>query len=137
MTCALPVTKRRTSRTHTQSAPDNWGAIAWAFGLDPPEVTSARVPEIGCAVAGDPIPFAAMHLRARTVAVDLSQEHIDQSRRPVRALSRWPPQPANIISCATSWSYSTHRATFATSLIALRRTAWTTRRGRARIHVRP
>ena len=42
--------------------------------------------EIGCAAAGNLIPFAATHPRARTVGIDLSQVHIDQGRRWVRAL---------------------------------------------------
>jgi SAM-dependent methyltransferase len=54
--------------------------------LDPRDVTRARVLEIGCAAAGNLIPFAATHPLARTVGIDLSQVHIDQGRRRVRAL---------------------------------------------------
>ena len=54
--------------------------------MDPPDVTRAPVLEIGCAAAGNLIPFAATHPLARTVGIDLSQVHIDQGRRRVRAL---------------------------------------------------
>ena len=74
------------SYAHPQSAPGQLAAIAWAFGLDPPDVARSRVLEIGCAAAGNLIPFAAMHPLARTVGVDLSRVHIDQGRRRVRAL---------------------------------------------------
>jgi 2-polyprenyl-3-methyl-5-hydroxy-6-metoxy-1,4-benzoquinol methylase len=54
--------------------------------LDPPDVTRARVLEIGCAAAGNLIPLAATHPLARTVGIDLSQVHIHQGRSRVRAL---------------------------------------------------
>ena len=66
------------SYAHPQSAPGQLAAIAWAFGLDPPDVPRSRVLEIGCAAAGNLIPFAAMHPLARTVGVDLSRVHIDK-----------------------------------------------------------
>lgn len=59
------------SYAHPQSAPGQLAAVAWAFGLDPPDVTRARVLEIGCAAAGNLIPFAATHPLARTVGIDL------------------------------------------------------------------
>jgi methyltransferase-like protein/2-polyprenyl-3-methyl-5-hydroxy-6-metoxy-1,4-benzoquinol methylase len=74
------------SYAHPQSAPGQLAAVAWAFGLDPPDVARARVLEIGCAAAGNLIPFAATHPLARTVGIDLSQVHIDQGLRRVRAL---------------------------------------------------
>jgi methyltransferase-like protein/2-polyprenyl-3-methyl-5-hydroxy-6-metoxy-1,4-benzoquinol methylase len=74
------------SYAQPQSAPGQLAAIAWAFGLDPPDVNGARVLEIGCAAAGNLIPFAAMHPLARTVGIDLSQVQIEQGRRRVRAL---------------------------------------------------
>jgi SAM-dependent methyltransferase len=74
------------SYAHPQSAPGQLAAIAWAFGLDPPDVPRSRVLEIGCAAAGNLIPFAAMHPLARMVGVDPSRVHIDQGRRRVHAL---------------------------------------------------
>jgi methyltransferase-like protein/SAM-dependent methyltransferase len=74
------------SYPHPQSAPGQLAAIAWMFGLDPPDVNGARVLEIGCAAAGNLIPFAATHPLARTVGIDLSKVQIEQGRRRVRAL---------------------------------------------------
>jgi tRNA G46 methylase TrmB len=67
------------SYAHPQSAPGQFAAVAWAFGLDPPDVSRARVLEVGCAAAGNLIPFAATHPLASTVGIDLSQVHIDQA----------------------------------------------------------
>jgi trans-aconitate methyltransferase len=74
------------SFAHPRSAPGQLAATAWIFGLDTPEVDSARVLEIGCAAAGNLIPFDAMHPRARAVGIDLSPVHVAQGRERVRAL---------------------------------------------------
>ncbi|MDT5266198.1 MAG: hypothetical protein QOI90_2824 [Mycobacterium sp.] len=74
------------SYAHPRSAPGQLAAIAWLFGLDTPEVSSARVLEIGCAAAGNLIPFAAMNPRASAVGIDLSPVHVAQGRERVRAL---------------------------------------------------
>ena len=69
-----------------QSAPGRLAAIAHLFGLDPPDVTGARVLEIGCAAGGNLIPFAAGHPGARAVGIDLSGVQIAQGRRTVERL---------------------------------------------------
>jgi methyltransferase-like protein/SAM-dependent methyltransferase len=74
------------SYSHPHSAPGHLAAIAWLFGLDSPDVPRARVLEIGCAGAGNLIPFAAMHPAASTVGIDLSRVQIDLGRQRVRAL---------------------------------------------------
>jgi hypothetical protein len=75
-----------TSDAFPQSAPGRLAAIAHVFGLDAPAVPTARVLEIGCAAAGNLLPFAAAHPRARVVGVDLSQVQIDQGRARAAAL---------------------------------------------------
>jgi SAM-dependent methyltransferase/methyltransferase-like protein len=75
------------SNSFPQSAPGRLAAIAHLFGLEAPEVATARVLEIGCAAGGNLIPFAAAHPRAHVVGIDLSQVQIDQGRARVRALS--------------------------------------------------
>src|SRR5690242_20204752 len=75
------------SYAHPQTSPGQLAAVAWVFGLDPPRVANARILEIGCAAAGNLLPFAAMHPRARTVGIDLSLVHIEQARRRVKALA--------------------------------------------------
>jgi methyltransferase-like protein/protein-L-isoaspartate O-methyltransferase len=75
------------SNSFPQSAPGQLAAIAHLFGLETPEVATARVLEIGCAAGGNLIPFAAAHPQARVVGIDLSQVQIDQGRTRVQALS--------------------------------------------------
>ena len=53
-----------TSNSYPQSAPGQLAAIGYLFGLDTPEVATARVLEIGCGAGGNLIPFAAAHPRA-------------------------------------------------------------------------
>ncbi len=76
-----------TSNSFPQSAPGRLAAIAYLFGLEPPEVATARVLEIGCAAGGNVIPFAAAHPQARVVGIDLSQVQVDHGRTRVQALS--------------------------------------------------
>ena len=74
------------SHAFPQSAPEQLAAIAYLFGLDSPDVSSARVLEIGCSTGGNLIPFAARHPQAHVVGIDLSQVQIDEGRRRVQAL---------------------------------------------------
>jgi methyltransferase-like protein/SAM-dependent methyltransferase len=75
-----------TSNSFPQSAPGQLAALAHLFGLESPNVSTARVLEIGCAAGGNLIPFAAGNPRARAVGIDLSQVQIDQGRARVEAL---------------------------------------------------
>jgi methyltransferase-like protein/SAM-dependent methyltransferase len=74
------------SYSHPHSAPGHLAAIAWIFGLDSADLATARVLEIGCAAAGNLIPFAAMYPDARVVGIDLSRVHIELARQRIRAL---------------------------------------------------
>jgi SAM-dependent methyltransferase len=69
-----------------QSAPGHLAAVAHLFGLAAPEVSGARVLEIGCAAGGNVIPFAATHPRAQVVGIDLSQVQIVQGRTVAAAM---------------------------------------------------
>jgi SAM-dependent methyltransferase len=68
------------------SAPGHLATIGHLFGLDVPEVSAARVLEIGCAVGGNLIPFAASHPRSRVVGIDLSPVQIAKARDYSRAI---------------------------------------------------
>jgi methyltransferase-like protein/2-polyprenyl-3-methyl-5-hydroxy-6-metoxy-1,4-benzoquinol methylase len=68
------------SHAYPESAPGRIAAIAHLLGLDTPEVSTARVVEIGCAAGGNLIPFAAEHPQARAVGIDLSQVQIERGR---------------------------------------------------------
>lgn len=74
------------SHAFPHTAPGHLAAIAHLFGLNAPEVASARVLEIGCSAGGNLIPFAASNPQARVVGVDLSQVQIDEGRARVQAL---------------------------------------------------
>src|SRR5664279_2121038 len=75
-----------TSYAFPESAPGQLAAIAHLFGLDAPELATARVLEIGCAAGGNVLPFAVAHPGAHVVGIDLSQVQIDQGRSFVEAL---------------------------------------------------
>jgi methyltransferase-like protein/SAM-dependent methyltransferase len=74
------------SVSYPPSAPGQLAAVAYLFGLETPDVASARVLEIGCAAGGNVIPYAAAHPHARVVGIDLSPAQIDQGRLVVHAL---------------------------------------------------
>lgn len=74
------------SHAFPQTAPGHLAAIAYLFGMDLIDVSTARVLEIGCAAGGNLIPFAAMHPEAQIVGIDLSSVQIEQGRRRVQAL---------------------------------------------------
>ena len=75
-----------TSVSFPPSAPGQLAAVAHLFGLATPEVSTARVLEIGCATGGNIIPFAVAHPQARAVGLDLSQVQVDLARAKVQAL---------------------------------------------------
>ena len=75
-----------TSVSFPPSAPGQLAAVAHLFGLSTPEVSTARVLEIGCATGGNIIPFAAAHPQARVVGLDLSQVQVDLARAKGHAL---------------------------------------------------
>ena len=74
------------SVSYPQSAPGHLAAVAYLFGLETPDVSTARVLEIGCAAGGNVIPYATAHPNARVVGIDLSPAQIDQGRLTVQAL---------------------------------------------------
>lgn len=74
------------SVSYPQSAPGQLAAVAHLFGLETADVPRARVLEIGCAAAGNLIPFAAAHPDARVVGIDLSPAQIDHGRLMVGSL---------------------------------------------------
>jgi SAM-dependent methyltransferase len=68
------------SNSFPPSAPGQLAAVAYLFGLSTPEVSTARVLEIGCASGGNVLPFAAAHPQADVVGIDLSQVQIDRAQ---------------------------------------------------------
>jgi methyltransferase-like protein/SAM-dependent methyltransferase len=71
---------------YPQSAPGHLAAVAHLFGMSTPDVSTARVLEIGCATGSNLIPFAAYHPNAEAVGIDLSPVQIGSGRTRVDKL---------------------------------------------------
>jgi methyltransferase-like protein len=74
------------SRPFPQSHPARSAALARLFGLNPPDVSTSRVLELGCAAGGNLIPLAMACPDAMFLGVDLSPVQIDQGRARIAAL---------------------------------------------------
>jgi len=74
------------SYSYPHSAPGTLSAIARIFGMKPPDITTARVLEIGCASGGNLLPLAARYPKAIFLGVDLSEKQIEQARERANAL---------------------------------------------------
>jgi len=70
---ALPYDSHPYSSTH----PDHLAMIAKLFGMQPPDVDSARVLELGCAAGGNLIPLAVAIPSATFVGIDLSKRQLN------------------------------------------------------------
>lgn len=68
------------------SHPDNVGAIARLFGLNPPAASACRVLELGCAAGANLVPLAAAFPQSTFVGVDLSEVQLDAGRKTSAAL---------------------------------------------------
>ncbi len=69
---ALPYDSNPYASTH----PDHLAMIAKLFGMQPPDVDSARVLELGCAAGGNLIPLAVAIPSATFVGIDLSKRQL-------------------------------------------------------------
>ena len=74
------------SAAFMQTAPEHLAALAHLFGLSAPPPAGARVLELGCAAGGNLIPFAARHLQASALGVELSSAQVDAGRRAIAAM---------------------------------------------------
>ena len=78
----MPYVNRAFSQTH----PNRLATIARMFGLQPPDVGTSRVLELGCASGSNVIPMAMGLPNARFIGIDLSARQIDEGRRMVETL---------------------------------------------------
>lgn len=69
-----------------QTHPDRLATMARMFGLTPPDVSTSRVLELGCASGGNLLPMAFNLPRATFVGIDLSQRQIERGRETVGAV---------------------------------------------------
>lgn len=74
------------SKPFAQSHPGHLAATARLFGLDPPDVGSARVLELGGASGGNLIPFAASHPGATCKVIDIGPRQVAEGRARAQAM---------------------------------------------------
>ncbi len=74
------------SKPFAQTTPEQLWAMATLFGLNPPDVATARVLEIGCSAGGNLIPLAARFPQMHCVGVDISAVEIGHGLAQVQAL---------------------------------------------------
>lgn len=67
------------------TAPGSMRAVAHLYGISTPDLTRARVLELGCAAGGNLLPFAMAYPEARAVGVDLSPQQIEAGQRAAEA----------------------------------------------------
>ncbi len=75
-----------TSRPFPQSQPPRLAALGRMFGLTPPDCTSARVLELGCAAGGNLIPLAMAFPGATFIGIDLSGLQIAEGQARIARL---------------------------------------------------
>jgi len=79
---ALPYDSLPYPSTH----PDHLATIAKLFGMQPPDVDTARVLELGCASGGNIIPLAVAIPSAAFVGIDLSKRQLDDGWKLIERL---------------------------------------------------
>ena len=68
------------SKPFAQSAPEQLAVMGKLFGLNPPDIATARVLELGCAAGGNIIPLAARYPQLQALGVDLSKVQISHGQ---------------------------------------------------------
>jgi SAM-dependent methyltransferase len=87
-----------TEHAYAESHPDRLAVIARLTGWQPPEVTTARILELGCGRGGNLLPMAAALPTASLVGMDRSLRQVEDARAVAAAA-----ELANVRFCATSF----------------------------------
>ncbi|WP_394825386.1 methyltransferase domain-containing protein [Pendulispora albinea] len=74
-----------TDHAYAESHPNRLAAVAHLSGWAPPELTRARILEIGCARGGNLLPMAASLPGASLLGIDRSERQIEEAARVVEA----------------------------------------------------
>ncbi len=74
------------SYPYPQSQPENLKTLGVLFGMNPPDVETASVLELGCAEGGNIIPHAVRYPKGKFVGVDLSKVQIDAGNVHIKEL---------------------------------------------------
>jgi methyltransferase-like protein/trans-aconitate methyltransferase len=75
-----------TSLAFPQTHPDHLASLGRIFALSPPDVSTCRVLELGCASGGNIMPMAWNLPRSEFVGIDLSQQQVGDGRATIAAL---------------------------------------------------
>lgn len=70
-----------TSSVYQQSQPNRLHSLAKMKGLNPPEIETAKILEIGCSFGGNIIPFAIFNPQSQIVGLDLSEYQIQVGKQ--------------------------------------------------------
>lgn len=94
-----------TALPFAQSHPSRLAAMARLFGVEAPDVATARVLELGCAVGGNLIPMAISMPGGSLIGIDLSIKQIELGRRiaDTLGLANIDLRHANIADIDASW----------------------------------
>jgi SAM-dependent methyltransferase len=74
------------SKPFAQSAPEQLAIMGKLFGLNPPDIKTARVLELGCSAGGNIIPLAAKYPGVQAVGMDISKVEIGHGQEIVDKL---------------------------------------------------
>ncbi len=74
------------SKPFDQSRPERMAVMATLFGLNPPDITNARILELGCSAGGNVIPLAIHFPGVQAVGVDISEVQIKQGQHIIEKL---------------------------------------------------
>jgi SAM-dependent methyltransferase/methyltransferase-like protein len=74
-----------TDKSYSESHPDRLATIATLFGMKPPEVSHARVLEIGCGLGANIIPMAAALPEGSFLGIDSSERQVAEGRATIEA----------------------------------------------------
>lgn len=74
------------SYPYAQSSPEKLATIGTLFGMNPPNIETARVLELGSAEGGNIIPHAVHYPKGYYVGVDLSKKQIDSGLEIIKSL---------------------------------------------------
>ncbi|CZE46626.1 class I SAM-dependent methyltransferase [Campylobacter geochelonis] len=75
------------SYQYPQSSPNRQWVAGFVFGLNAPDIQTARVLELGCSMGGNLMPLASRYKKAKFIGVDLSKKQISVAKEIAKELS--------------------------------------------------
>ena len=72
--------------SHGRSHPSYLAALACLYGIEPPELESCRILEIGCGPGGNLIPISLSHPGTECLGIDISSFQIEEGKKTIDRL---------------------------------------------------